>query len=75
MLADISSCQARQVTLIVDQGQSGELLRAIRKSRTHRNVVVMVSGRENDYASNSEFSRQWTQVNHTTNCIRDVFRV
>ena len=75
LLTDLSNCQARQVHVVADQSYSGELRRLFRRSKSHKNVVVFSSSRDNQYSWGTDFTRVWTESNHTHTCAKHVFRV
>ncbi|XP_041365076.1 uncharacterized protein LOC121380359 [Gigantopelta aegis] len=69
---DLSNCEAKSVHVIVDQSYSGEISHAFQDSREHKNVIVMVSGKGNEYSYDDEYTRHWVANNHTRMCSRDV---
>ena len=75
LLADLEKCQARQVHLIVDQSYAGEVARAMRRSKHHRNVVVFASSRDSEYSWESDYTKHWVNCNHTNTCLQDVHKV
>ncbi len=75
LLSDLSDCQARQVHIIADQSYSGVLARAVKRSKHHSNVAVFTSSRDHEYSYGSDFTRLWTSMNHTHQCVHDVHKV
>ena len=75
LMSDLEECQAKQVHVIVDQSFSGEITRAFKRSRNHKNVVVYASCRDDQYSWGNHFTRAWTQRNHTHTCAKRIFRV
>jgi len=73
--SDVAECRARHVHIIVDQCYAGTLVRALRRSSHHQHVAVYASGREAEYSFSDDFTAAWTRLNHTTLCMKDVFRV
>ncbi|XP_076461822.1 uncharacterized protein LOC143294272 [Babylonia areolata] len=69
---DLADCEARQVTLVVDQSFSGELVHAFRRSPSHRNLLVFASGKSGEYSFDDEFTRFWSSWNHTRSCSTDI---
>ncbi|XP_013417876.1 uncharacterized protein LOC106178982, partial [Lingula anatina] len=72
LLSDLRSCAARQVHVIVDQSYAGELARAFRRSREHRNVVVYASGKDGEYSYGNEYTQHWVDYPHTHRCTHHV---
>ncbi len=75
LLSDLADCQARQVHVIADQSYSGEIARAVKRSISHRNVVVFTSSKDHEYSWGADFTHLWASTNHTHKCAQDVHRV
>ena len=72
---DLADCSARQITLLVDQSFSGELVHELRHSPAHRNLLVFASGKSGEYSFDDEFTRFWAACNHTRSCSTDIHTV
>ena len=74
-LTDLSDCEARHVHVIADQSYSGELARAFRRSKQHKNVIVYASSRDNQYSYGNDFTQSWITSDHTRKCMKHIFKV
>ncbi|XP_064648494.1 uncharacterized protein LOC135500775 [Lineus longissimus] len=72
LMSDIEDCAARQVHLIIDQSYSGEIARAIKASKKHKNVLVYASSKDSEYSYGDEFTQHWANFNHTHKCSKSV---
>ena len=72
LLSDLESCAARQVLLLVDQSFSGRIVRAIAGSPNHANVQVVAAAGPDEYSWGGQFTRLWSQTNHSRTCTRTV---
>ncbi|XP_043227581.1 uncharacterized protein LOC122384327 [Amphibalanus amphitrite] len=72
LLSDLESCAARQVLLLVDQSFSGRIVRAMAGSPNHANVQVVAAAGPDEYSWGGEFTRVWSQTNHSRTCTRTV---
>ena len=75
----MTDCSVNRVIVVADQSYSGKLVEAAeRGSGKLDNVVVMASGREGDYAWDSQvsdFTLAWSYGKHTKQCISQVQEV
>ncbi|KAK7499367.1 hypothetical protein BaRGS_00009342, partial [Batillaria attramentaria] len=69
---DLSHCAAKQVTVVVDQSFSGEVVQELRQSPAHANVLVFASGKSGEYSFGDEYTRFWAARNHTRACSTDI---
>lgn len=72
LLFDIKNCSAGQVVLLADQNFSGELARALARSKLHGNVLFFGSTEKDEYSWRSELTRHWASSDHAGTCLREV---
>lgn len=72
---DLKDCEAKQVYILSDQSYAGELVNAFSQSKHHSNVIIIGSGKNDEYSWNNEFVKHWTSYRHTHKCITQVHEV
>lgn len=74
-LSDILGCEARRVLIVADQSNSDVLLRSLKESSEHNNVVLFTAGLPNQVTSNGELTALWANHSQSSSCINRIYKV
>lgn len=74
-LTDILGCEARRVLIVVDQSNSDVLLRSLKESSEHNNVVLFTAGLPNQVTANGELTALWANHSQSSSCINRIYKV
>ncbi|XP_032880843.1 uncharacterized protein LOC116975626 isoform X2 [Amblyraja radiata] len=70
LLMDLEGCKANRVFIFVDQSYPGTLVKKLRSSSKHPNVVVIGNSRGSDFTWASTFTDFWAEL-QPNQCISD----